>query len=433
MKLLKNKALCLVAATSLMSSIPVFAAGSFRPLEAYYNNIRVSVNDEYKSLTYEPFIVDGVTYVGVRDIGELFNIGANWNIATQTVELTGGLSSTNELMYTTEIAALEQVVADLTAKLQQYETSTAPGYSQSTPSTMPSWGQPTTTPSWGQPTTTPSWGQPTITPSWGQTTTTPNYPNYGNNSSSSGGFKEIDSKALDKVLEDFEEEERIDWTFDVSVKSSYVSLEIEFDGDDFLEDFNDLSTSKVEGFIEDVCDAIAEELVGTLAERHSIKGSITDADNNDELVSFEYDDGDLELEEIEAFPDLKGMTDYLEDMFSDDYDDVVVLEYTDDGGKEQETKIDIDGISLDVDRNDVLEFIIELDFSNSDKDNWNSRYDDLKGDIGGDFDDLFEDVMKELEKEYNIDHKDDEIIGYIESNGDEIGVFDDKGIEWSKF
>ncbi len=447
-----KKTLCFALATgSLLNSVSTFAISSFQPLEAYYNDIRISVNDEYKSVNHEPFIIDGVTYVSVRDIGNLFNISSYWDVGDQTVKLTGGLSSTAETTYKQQIAQLQAEINTLEAALDSYEnTLSDPSYSLTPPSSNTNWGYDQTIPGLGQ-TTIPGLGQTTYpgynqNTSWGYgQTTTPNTswgygqtttPNtswgYGNtgSSSSSTQIKEIDKYAIDDALARYEEEEDIEWSFSTRFGSSVVDLDIEFYGDDFRRDYDRLSTSKIEGFIEDVCAAIMAELVGTYGERHTIEGKLTDTDSNEDLVIFEYDNGRLDVEEVDIFENIDDIIDIIEDdIFRDDYDDIISM-------KDNESlthDADIEGITLDVDRHGVVEFVIEIDFDDDAQTAWN---DELDGrDKVASAEDLLDDVIKELENEYDLDARDGDIVGTLESrDGDTLVEVNDEGeYEWSKF
>ncbi|ONI44027.1 hypothetical protein AN641_08580 [Candidatus Epulonipiscioides gigas] len=404
MKLLKKKSIWIAATVALAVTIPVFAAGNFQTLEAYYNNIRVTVNDEYKTLKHEPFIVDGVTYVGVRDIGSLFNISANWNVMTQTVELTGGLSSQEALMYTQQITALQAELEDVTNKLTQYQQSSSGNYNSNSNSQSSN-----------------PWNNSSSN-TWNSNQSSSNT-QYDTN-----GFLLVDVDDIEDMLHDeYEDYEDVEWTFSLSPKSSYIKFDIEFDGDDYLDDYEDISSSKLERFIEDMCDDIMAELEGSIYERHDIEGDIHDADNDEDLWSFEYTDGDIEAEENEAFPNLDELEDLiLDDIITDDYDDVFEI---DPPNSDDDIEIDIDDVTLEVnDDEDAVIFTVDIDFDSGEQTHWDELFDLL--DKIPEAEDLMEDIEKEIEDEYNIDRTDDEIIGYLKDGSTTLIEYDDKGFDY---
>lgn len=71
--------------------VPAFAAGIYRQLDAYYNDVKIVIDGnqitpkDAAGKVVEPFIVDGTTYLPVRAVGEAFGKNVTWDGATSTV------------------------------------------------------------------------------------------------------------------------------------------------------------------------------------------------------------------------------------------------------------------------------------------------------------------------------------------------------------
>ena len=81
-------ALGMVMALMLSSTVNVFALNGSRTLKAIYNDIKITLNGKDIVTEKEPFIVDGTTYLPVRDVGEALGLDVEWNSKTKTVELS---------------------------------------------------------------------------------------------------------------------------------------------------------------------------------------------------------------------------------------------------------------------------------------------------------------------------------------------------------
>ena len=91
MKSNKSRKLALVIAITMLVlafSTTGFAAYFTKTLQANYRNITVFVNGAQKNLTSEPFIVDGTTYVPLRDMSEIMGSTVAFNPATYRIDIT---------------------------------------------------------------------------------------------------------------------------------------------------------------------------------------------------------------------------------------------------------------------------------------------------------------------------------------------------------
>jgi len=81
----------------LSSTVNVFALSGTRTIKAVYNDIKIMLNGERIVTEKEPFIVDGTTYLSVRDVGEALGLDVEWNSKTKTVELSDKASVKEEV------------------------------------------------------------------------------------------------------------------------------------------------------------------------------------------------------------------------------------------------------------------------------------------------------------------------------------------------
>ena len=173
------------------------AAPTAKNLKAYYNNIRVFRNGSQVSISTQPFIVDGTTYVPLRAISELLEKDVTWDQSTYTVGINDkpGSSSTelyNQIYnYQLQISQLESKIKDLESKLDKKEES------------------------------------------------------------SSMTIKEL-QKQLNK---DYGTYKKIDFDIDLTEKKSSITVKIYFDD----EKFYDLDDKYIESFVEDIVDDITDE------------------------------------------------------------------------------------------------------------------------------------------------------------------------------
>ncbi|MBC8587548.1 copper amine oxidase N-terminal domain-containing protein [Paratissierella segnis] len=173
------------------------AAPTAKNLKAYYNNIRVFRNGSQVSISTQPFIVDGTTYVPLRAISELLEKDVTWDQSTYTVGINDkpGSSSTelyNQIYnYQLQISQLESKIKDLESKLDKKEES------------------------------------------------------------SSMTIKEL-QKQLNK---DYGTYKKIDFDINLTEKKSSITVKIYFDD----EKFYDLDDKYIESFVEDIVDDITDE------------------------------------------------------------------------------------------------------------------------------------------------------------------------------
>ena len=88
---LKVIALCIAATIVIISVsvVPVFAKTVKDTINVCYNNIKIMFNGEAVDFGYEPFILNGRTYLPVRAVAEYLGYTVSWDEAAHTVHISG--------------------------------------------------------------------------------------------------------------------------------------------------------------------------------------------------------------------------------------------------------------------------------------------------------------------------------------------------------
>lgn len=127
MKIRMNKKIAIILATLILTlsiGSVAFAASGYKDLKAWYNNIKIYKNGQLAQLDFEPFIIDGYTYVPLRAVGELFNKEFDWDGVNYTINIKDkpdpGL--TNMMV---EIVKLQQEKVTLENKVKALESELA--------------------------------------------------------------------------------------------------------------------------------------------------------------------------------------------------------------------------------------------------------------------------------------------------------------------
>ena len=77
-----------VTTISIGVATTAFASGTTKTLKAFFNNIKIYLDGKKVETKSEPFIVDGVTYLPVRDIAEALDLEVSWDNKNNTIEIT---------------------------------------------------------------------------------------------------------------------------------------------------------------------------------------------------------------------------------------------------------------------------------------------------------------------------------------------------------
>jgi DNA-binding ferritin-like protein (Dps family) len=177
-----------------------------------------------------------------------------------------------------------------------------------------------------------------------------------------------------------------------------VDVTIDVDLADFDSEWDDLSNSDIENFIDDIVSDIQDEY----SEDTVVTGEIVDIDSGDTLVEFDKDGtDDLNVDIGGSSTDLSD----LESTLSDDYD------YLGD--------VRIDDLALDGDEDDV-DVTIEVDLASYDR-----EYADLSN---SDIENFIDDIVSDIQNEYTEDTVVTGVITDIDS-GDDLVDFSKDGTD----
>jgi hypothetical protein len=308
------------------SGVLLQAASVTKTLKAAYNNIAISYNGQIKTLSSEPFSVNGTTYVPLRAVGEIMGSTVNW--ANNTVYITSQtlptVSNEQELAAKNfEIASLKQQLDVAKKELETYK------------------------------------GNGT-TPAGENLTTT------------------AVSNTLEDIEDEYEDQYSVDWEFDLRIVSSRLELTVYYSSryDDILED---MTSSKREAFIKSICKDIADNHDGV-----EIRGTLEDEYKDEEIATFKYStSGSYTYDEEETYS-LSDFEEELEDRYTKidcfDFDiDIESIEL-------DERYDDEVHFTLNVDLGDYVDEWNELG-SSSDESDLEYFLDDIEEDITDEFDD----------------------------------------------
>lgn len=232
------KKLCLVLGLSTVFSAGIVDAANYtKTLKATYRNIQVTYNGVVKSISEEPFAIDGTTYVPLRAVSQILGANVDWDGTNNLVKITNTVATDNSSQVTSlqqqlatanyNLAIAQREVESLKAELANYKQDTSTGTDISTAAL---------------------------------------------------------SKTLAYIQETYGTENRIDWTFDLTQNSSgKLELEISYDSRNDESRFNRISSSELRLFTQDIC--------ADIRKNHSdieIVGSITDSRSDWDKATFTY-------------------------------------------------------------------------------------------------------------------------------------------------
>ena len=205
------------------------AASITKTLKAAYGNIAVSYNGQAKTLSSQPFIVDGTTYVPLRAVGEIMGATVNW--ANNTVYITNASTSTvssdQELAAKNfEIASLKQRLDAANKELETYKGTGTAGSNLTTAAI---------------------------------------------------------SRTLTEIKDEYDFDYSVEWTFDLRIVSSRLELTVSYDSRYDSSDFAKITESQRRQFIKEICYDIA-----ALHKDTEIRGVLKDSRGDTEVATFRY-------------------------------------------------------------------------------------------------------------------------------------------------
>lgn len=344
---MKKKVLILSAvvltAVMLLSSAAIGAVGA-RDIKAHYRNIKIKVNGKIIDAgDTEPFIYNDRTYVPIRLVSEALDKIVEWDNNQSIViindkspsqiaqQLAAKDAEIQRLTY--QSSMLQNKVIELDKALKDLESEK----------------------------------------------------------------KEIEDKKSnpDEYLEDYLYDEYSKWNsirFDYKVKESKgdLKLTIEFDRSDYKSEWNKLTDRKIENWLNDIYDYVADEFP-----KAGFEGSIRDTDKRENLVEFEESKGKLKVK----FYDDVGYYEDLEDDLNYYFGSGLTAYHKDFGKLKADIEVDV------YDYDDEIYITVIVDTSRY-SDEWDDVFDTAAAE------DWLYDIMDYAYKEY----KDYWIEGHVENS-----------------
>lgn len=312
--------------SSVLTAGVVDAANYTKTLQATYSNIQVSYNGVVKSLSAEPFAVDGTTYLPLRALGNAIGADVNWNSDSHTVVITQDAASSSTTaaqiqQYQSQIAALTQQLATANAQLANYQSSN---------------------------------------------TTTNNSTTNGTTTNTTTSTTALANEIQTYLEDTFSDKYNISWDISVSISSSYVTVELSYSSKSDATTFGDLSEAKVKSFLTSICGNVR-----TYTEL-PIKGTIVDDYNDVTKSTFSYSKSNSLSYDL----DTADYDDFAEDLL-DEYDEITSIETTNGDSSASATTstfgVDVDNIKITTSGSNLLISVyLDLDEdSSSDQNRWN--------------------------------------------------------------
>lgn len=131
-----KKPLSVLSATALLSGVlfttSVDASSAVKKVDAQYKNIKIINNSEEVTIDpkAEPFLLNGVTYIPLRMLGELYNKNVQWNGVSNTImikDITPPISQGTVNALTAQIKAKDTQIAQLQAEITKLKESQKAG------------------------------------------------------------------------------------------------------------------------------------------------------------------------------------------------------------------------------------------------------------------------------------------------------------------
>lgn len=226
----KLAALVAVMILTLSFASSTFASNTVANLKAYYKNITVFKNGSNFNFSNEPFIVDGTTYVPLRDMAEMLDKDVTWDGATYRIGVNDKAGQ-NVIELNQQVFNQQLTISQLEAKIKNLESQLDKKESKST------------------------------------------------------SLKDL----AKELFKDYDEINKKLEVVEIKLKGDEDEIDVQIyidldDDDDLWEEWEDLTDKNIEKFLQNIVDDIldVEEY-----EDADITGFIEDEDSGEELVSFE--------------------------------------------------------------------------------------------------------------------------------------------------
>lgn len=246
--------LVIVCFVTLSTFTITSAAGTKKWLEAWYGLSNTTYNGTNVTALLQPFAANDTTYIPLRKVCDLFGKDIVWNNTTKTVIITDKPGE-SIVDLKTQLAIKDADIVKLKKQVEDLQDELD-----------------------------------------------------GNN------IKDIDDLE-DKLNDDYDEYQDIDFTISLSGDEDAVNVKIEVDMNVFSVDWDNLSTSKRTSYLQDICDDILD-----VYEDADITGYIKNKTSTSKLLSFYTSSSGKVKLGIDG--ELNDLEDTLYDEFVSDYDDI---------------------------------------------------------------------------------------------------------------
>lgn len=309
-----------------------YAADMKKAVTAVYKNIKVVANGSEVAMDLEPFIVDGRTYVPVRAIANIFDKNVEWDAVNSKVIITNKPDTVLTYLYSriaekdTAITALQNQVKSLEAQLDKA------------------------------------------------------LKNKGTSL----------SDLEDDLNDDYSEYKNIEFDIQLNGDEDDIEVQIHVDLDDFEDEWDDLTTSNLKSYLQNIIDDILDAF-----EDADIEGYIKDDYSRKILMEFYADTrGYVVLDSSSSDVDIDDLEDALHDDYYNYFSGIRV------------------SIELSGDEDDIT-FTVNVRY-----DTYEDEWDDLtRSQIQTFMDNIYDDIESEFED------ADIEGIVYDEDNDETLGTY----------
>jgi len=296
-----------------------------KTVDAWYRDIKIVANGTQVQMPLEPFIMNDSTYVPVRAISEILGKNVAWDGATSSITITDKPGS--------NVAVLNNTILQQNAEITRLKAEIADLKEQ-----------------------------------------------LDDAKSSSDDLNDLE----DELNDDYSDFENIEFDIGLDGDEDDIQVEISFDGGEYLDEWDTLSNSEIEDYLQDIVDDILDEFDGA-----DIDGFIEDSDSNKTMVEFTVDSkGNVSTDSSDFDSDLENFEDDLNDNYSNNFDGFEI------------------SISLSGDE-DNIKFYVEVD---------SNDWETLSNNAIGDFmDAVYDDISDEFD--------DATVKGYVYDGSVRLGTY----------
>lgn len=366
MRLNKKFLSIMLIASMTTGALSLSAASLTKTAKLFYNNIRVKVDGQYQPTNVEPFMIDGTVYVSLRDAAQLTNNKVNWNKMDQSVEISTGQYKPSD--YEQELASKNAEIMQLRSQLKKLQDE------------------------------------------------------IENDKPTTSDQEDENSKLIERMLKSLEKEysrsHNIEWDFDLEEDDGTLLLEVSYDGYYDQKDFNKMSNTTVENFVQSICKFIHKEY-GSI----DIEGQLYNTDNNEKISEFSYTKkGKYKYTKINEDKFTEEQLKEFEKELKGDYENFPEIDFS---GEYDGKSIRVKDIQL-THKDDSIVYEIYTTFMDTFNYIWNGLE---EGSATTKLENYMDDIQEEIEDEFDVNY----VKGYLyNAEGDLMAEYRDGDLKIKK-